>query len=62
MRRCAETTATIQVSEQDETPLSPEGSIPGGFVRSLDFLLWLEIVLLVIAVIAFLMRSIGSCR
>ena len=32
----------------------------GGFVQSLNFLLWVGIVLLVIAVIAFLMRSIGS--
>ncbi len=34
--------------------------VTGGFVQSLNFLLWVGIVLLVIAVIAFLMRSIGS--
>jgi len=84
MRRCAETTATIQFTDQDETPLSPgarafdlstsrvdprdfepltpEGNMRGGFVRSLNFPLWVGIVLLVIAVIAFLMRSIGSRR
>jgi hypothetical protein len=32
----------------------------GGFVESLNFLLWVGIVLLVIAVIAFIIRSISG--
>ena len=32
----------------------------GGFVQSLNFLLWVGIVLLVIAVIMFLIRSISG--
>ena len=32
----------------------------GGFVESLNFLLWVGIVLLVIAVIMFLIRSISG--
>lgn len=34
--------------------------ITGGFVQSLNFLLWVGVFLLVIAVIAFLMRSISG--
>ena len=36
--------------------------VTGGFVQSLNFLLWVGIVLLVIAVIAFLLRSISGRR
>lgn len=36
--------------------------LTGGFVQSLNFLLWVGIVLLVIAVIAFLARSISGRR
>jgi hypothetical protein len=36
--------------------------LTGGFVQSLNFLLWVGIVLLVIAVIAFLARSITGRR
>ncbi len=36
--------------------------VTGGFVQSLNFLLWVGVVMLVIAVIAYLMRSIGSRR
>ena len=35
-------------------------AITGGLVSSLNFLLWVGIVLLVLAVIAFLIRSIGG--
>jgi len=36
--------------------------LTGGFVQSLNFLLWVGIVLAVIAVIMFLLRSIGRSR
>jgi len=36
--------------------------LTGGFVQSLNFLLWVGVVLLVIAVIAFLARSITGRR
>jgi hypothetical protein len=36
--------------------------ITGGFVQSLNFLLWVGVVLLVIAVIAFLLRMISGRR
>jgi len=34
--------------------------ITGGFVQSLNFLLWVGVVLLVLAVIAFLLRMISG--
>ena len=34
--------------------------ITGGFVQSLNFLIWVGVVLFVIAVIAFLLRSISG--
>lgn len=34
--------------------------ITGGFVQSLNFLLWVGLVLLVIAIIAFLLRSMSG--
>ncbi|MBK5238193.1 MAG: hypothetical protein JJE28_03665 [Actinomycetales bacterium] len=34
--------------------------ITGGFVQSLNFLLWVGLVLLVVAIIAFLFRSISG--
>jgi hypothetical protein len=34
----------------------------GGFVQSLNFLLWVGIVLLVIAVVVFLARRLGGSR
>jgi len=34
--------------------------ITGGFVQSLSFLLWVGLVLLVIAIIAFLLRAIAG--
>lgn len=34
--------------------------ITGGFVQSLNFLLWVGLVLLAIAVITFLLRSISG--
>jgi hypothetical protein len=34
--------------------------ITGGIVQSLNFLLWVGVVLLVVAVIAFLLRSISG--
>lgn len=34
----------------------------GGFVQSLNFLLWVGLVLLIIAVIVFLVRFIGGKR
>jgi len=37
-------------------------AITGGLVQSLNFLLWVGIVLAVIAVIMFLMRSISGRR
>ena len=36
--------------------------ITGGFVESLNFLLWVGVVLLVLAVIAFLLRMISGRR
>ena len=36
--------------------------ITGGFVQSLNFLLWVGVVLLVLAVIAFLLRMISGRR
>ena len=36
--------------------------LTGGFVQSLNFLLWVGIILLVIAVIAFLARTITGGR
>jgi len=36
--------------------------VTGGFVQSLNFLLWVGLVLLAIAVIAFLLRSISGRR
>lgn len=36
--------------------------ITGGFVQSLNFLLWVGMVLLVLAVIAFLLRMISGRR
>ncbi|WP_166788643.1 MULTISPECIES: hypothetical protein [Cryobacterium] len=36
--------------------------LTGGFVQSLQFLLWVGVVLLVIAVIMFLVRSISGRR
>ena len=36
--------------------------LTGGFVQSLNFLLWVGIVLLVIAVIVFLVRMISGRR
>ncbi|WP_166804846.1 DUF2207 domain-containing protein [Cryobacterium sp. Sr8] len=36
--------------------------LTGGFVQSLNFLLWVGVILLVIAVIAFLMRSMSGRR
>ncbi|HXH33803.1 MAG TPA: hypothetical protein VNJ54_05245 [Plantibacter sp.] len=35
-------------------------AITGGFVQSLNFLLWVGLVLLAIAVIAFLIRTISG--
>ena len=37
-------------------------AITGGLVQSLNFLLWVGIVLLILAVIAFLIRSISGRR
>ncbi|MCU1414904.1 MAG: uncharacterized protein JWN80_2244 [Microbacteriaceae bacterium] len=36
--------------------------LTGGFVQSLNFLLWVGIVLLIIAVIVFLARRLGGSR
>jgi len=36
--------------------------LTGGFVQSLNFLLWVGVILLVIAVIAFLVRSMSGRR
>jgi hypothetical protein len=36
--------------------------LTGGFVQSLNFLLWVGIVLLVIAVIAYLVRNLSGRR
>jgi hypothetical protein len=36
--------------------------VTGGVIQSLNFLLWVGVALLVIAIIAFLMRSISSKR
>jgi hypothetical protein len=35
-------------------------AITGGFVQSLNFLLWVGIVLLVVAIIAWLIRSLSG--
>ncbi|HEY5231864.1 MAG TPA: hypothetical protein VIJ11_13360 [Galbitalea sp.] len=35
-------------------------AVTGGLVPALNFLLWIGIVLLILAVIAFLIRSIGG--
>lgn len=37
-------------------------ALVGGFVEAVNFLLWVGIVLLIIAVIAWLMRSISGSR
>jgi len=37
-------------------------AITGGLVQSVNFLLWVGIVLLILAVIAFLIRSISGRR
>ncbi|WP_162842920.1 hypothetical protein [Microterricola pindariensis] len=37
-------------------------AITGGFVQSLNFLLWVGIVLLIVAVIAWLIRSLSGRR
>jgi amino acid transporter len=36
--------------------------VTGGFVQSLNFLLWVGVVLLIIAVISFLVRSMSGRR
>lgn len=36
--------------------------LTGGFVQSLNFLLWVGIVLAIVAVIVFLVRYLGSGR
>ncbi|WP_327058117.1 hypothetical protein [Glaciihabitans sp. GrIS 2.15] len=36
--------------------------ITGGFVQSLNFLLWVGVVLLILTVIAFLLRMISGRR
>jgi hypothetical protein len=36
--------------------------ITGGFIQSLSFLLWVGLVLLVVAIIAFLLRAIAGRR
>jgi hypothetical protein len=36
--------------------------LTGGFVQSLNFLLWVGVILLVIAVISFLVRSMSGRR
>lgn len=36
--------------------------LTGGFVQSLNFLLWVGVILLVIAVVAFLVRSMAGRR
>ncbi len=36
--------------------------LAGGFVQSLNFLLWVGVILLVIAVIAFLIRTMAGRR
>lgn len=36
--------------------------LTGGFVQSLNFLLWVGIILLVLSVIAFLVRSMSGRR
>ena len=36
--------------------------ITGGFVQSLNFMLWVGVVLLILAVIAFLFRMISGRR
>ena len=36
--------------------------LTGGFVQSLNFLLWVGVILLVIAVIAFLIRTMAGRR
>jgi hypothetical protein len=37
-------------------------AVTGGLVQSVNFLLWVGIVLLILAVIAFLIRSISGRR
>ncbi|MCU1549976.1 MAG: uncharacterized protein JWR36_536 [Glaciihabitans sp.] len=37
-------------------------AITGGLVQSVNFLLWVGIVLLILAIIAFLLRSISGRR
>ena len=37
-------------------------AVTGGLVQSLNFLLWVGIVLLILAIIAFLIRSISGRR
>ncbi|MFC4223030.1 DUF2207 domain-containing protein [Lysinibacter cavernae] len=37
-------------------------AVTGGFVQSLNFLLWVGLVLAIIAVIAFLLRAISGRR
>lgn len=37
-------------------------AITGGFVQSLNFLLWVGVVLLIVAVIAWLIRSLSGRR
>ena len=37
-------------------------AIVGGLVEAVNFLLWVGIILLIIAVIAWLLRSIGAKR
>jgi hypothetical protein len=36
--------------------------ITGGFVQSLNFLLWVGVILLVLAIIAFLIRTLTGKR
>jgi hypothetical protein len=36
--------------------------ITGGFVQSLNFLLWVGVILLVLAIIAFLIRALTGKR
>lgn len=36
--------------------------LTGGFVQSLNFLLWVGVVLLVVAIVVFLVRRLGGSR
>jgi hypothetical protein len=36
--------------------------VTGGFVQSLNFLLWVGVILLIIAVISFIVRSMSGRR